>query len=1499
MQKVEGIGDCGLRIADCRFESTRATNPQSAIRSPQWRSLVTTFALIVLLCPVAAQGGDASEPDSFVVINEILADNGVSGRDPQGQYDDWIELYNGGDSPVNIGGMYLTDDLSVPTKWQFPVNAPALTTIASHGHLLIWADGDTADAGLHAGFRLSADGEQIGLFAADGMTQIDGFSFGKQAVDVSYGRYPDGDPNLQLLSPPTPQMSNVVIYQGIAEEAQISPASCLITTPISVTITTPTEGAEIYYTVDGTEPFSAGRGRPLGSAYTGPIRIARTVTLKAVAWRLGWKESPTRTERYVFIGSDLRNFSSPLPIAVVDTMSKAVSRPQVPAYGYFFDTDEQGRATIAEELDFAGRAAINIRGQSSSGFPKRQYHFETWDGRNKDKSVSILGLPAESDWVLQGSYSDKSLMRNVLPYHWSNDIGQYAPRTRLIELFLNTNDDTVAMSDYVGVYVLVEKIKLGPDRVDVGEPPAGGGSAITGGYLIKKDKTEGGDFVFSTSRGQSLVYADPNGYELSQQERDWIKSFVNAFETSLYAYNFTDPVNGYAKYADVDSFIDHHILVETAKNIDGFRISTYMHIDHDGKLHMGPIWDYDLSLGNADYLEGWIPSGWYYRQLGDGDYPYWRRLFLDPEFRMRYADRWFELRRDLFTTDRMMQIVENYAAVLDEPQARNFQRWAILGVYVWPNWFIAKTWREEVDWMKGWLTDRLKWMDSQIAIDCAPAPPSFSVQGGRVTPGFALTMTSAAGTIYYTLDGSDPRSAGQPTGATNTVRLVSENASKRVLVPTEPATDAWRGGAAFDDAAWTLVAGGPGGIGYERASGYQDYITGDVGSQMYNLRTGCLVRIPFLFQGNTADLASMTLRVRYDDGFIAYLNGVEIARRNFTGVPAWNSAAATINDDAAAINFENISVLSFAQALRKGDNILAIHALNESAGSSDFLISTELTADVLVQQETSGPKKYASPVPITQTSRVKARALSGTKWTALNEAVFAVGPVAQNLRISEIMYHPAETGNPDDPNMEFIELTNIGGESINLNLVKFANGIDFTFPSYVLASGGYCIVVRNMAAFQGKYGSGLPIVGEYTGSLNNAGERIELLDSVGAVVHNFHFEDNWFDTTDGLGFSLTVKDPGMADANAYDDKSLWRPSAKTGGSPGTDDSGQVPALGSVVINELLANSKGSGPDWIELHNTTDQPVDIGGWFLSDDANNLTMYEIAAGVSIPAGGYVVFYENRHFANPADPGSHGPFALSADGERLYLHSGSAGVLTGYSEQEEFGASEAGIALGRYEKSMGSYNFVALSEPTPGQANAAPQVGPVVINEIMYHPDALADAEYVELLNISDEPVTLYDTQQEAPWRFSNDAGINFLFPTDSPVTLAAGAYLLLVKDTALFSSKYTAPAGVQIVAWSLGSLPDSGEKVQLSKPGGLDEDGTRHWIRVDRVVYSDGSHPQDLAGGTDPWPIEADGQGSSLSRTTAGAYGNDPDNWHAAAPSPGQAVARPPRDPKPGR
>jgi hypothetical protein len=763
--------------------------------------------------------------------------------------------------------------------------------------------------------------------------------------------------------------------------------------------------------------------------------------------------------------------------------------------------------------------------------------------------------------------------------------------------------------------------------------------------------------------------------------------------------------------------------------------------------------------------------------------------------------------------------------------------------------------------------------------------------GGHAAANAALSM-QASGTVWYTLDDSDPRVPGTTPQASAGLTLIPENAPKRVFVPTKAIDDTWKTSLDFADSDWIS---GTGGVGYERATGYESYFSIDLRARMYNLNASCYIRVPFTVSAtDLAGLTNLTLRARYDDGFVAYLNGIEVQRDLFNGTPAWNSATNVNRPDQDAVNLTPFDLSAHIGKLHAGANLFAIQALNNATTSSDFLFSFELVADKAAPAGTTtnigvSPTavKYVTPVTLTNSVHVKSRVLSGGTWSALNEAVFAVGPVAQNLRISEVMFHPAQGGSPADPNTEFIELTNIGSSTINLGLVSFSDGVEFTFPSYDLAAGRYCLVVQDTAAFQAKYGSGLPVVGRYAGSLNNAGERIELVDAAGAVIHSFRFQDNWFDIADGQGFSLTIKDPKTADPNGYGDKSLWRPSAKTGGSPGTDDSGQVPALGSVVINELLANSQGSGVDWIELHNTTGQAINIGGWYLSDDANDLTKYKIGAGTSLPANGYIVFYEDRHFGNKSDPGCKVPFALSSNGETVYLHSGSAGVLTGYSEQEKFDASEAGVTLGRYEKSGGTYNFVALSTATPGAANAAPQIGPVVINEIMYHPDAPADAEYVELLNTSSSPVTLYDATEQAPWRFADDLGVELLLPTNPPVTLAAGEYLLLVKDLSQFSSKYTPAAGVKILAWTMGNLADSTSKIQLSKPGTLETDGKRHWIRVDRVVYSDGSHPQDFAGNTDPWPVKADGQGSSLSRTTSAAYGNDAANWHAATPSPGKA------------
>ncbi|UCG59434.1 MAG: lamin tail domain-containing protein, partial [Phycisphaerales bacterium] len=315
------------------------------------------------------------------------------------------------------------------------------------------------------------------------------------------------------------------------------------------------------------------------------------------------------------------------------------------------------------------------------------------------------------------------------------------------------------------------------------------------------------------------------------------------------------------------------------------------------------------------------------------------------------------------------------------------------------------------------------------------------------------------------------------------------------------------------------------------------------------------------------------------------------------------------------------------------------------------------------------------------------------------------------LRITEIMYHPADPapGAPyNDEDYEYIELRNVGAGPLSLAGVRLTEGVTFSFPSISLPAGDYVVVVKNQAAFSSRHTvpAGTQVLGPYDGQLSNGGEDVKLEDSTNSTILQFRYRDGWYDITDGDGFSLTVKDPANTDLNGWGDKATWRPSAAVGGSPGTDDTGQIPELGDVVINEILAHSHAAAPDWIELHNTTDHTINIGGWFLSDDDADLRKYEIADGKSIPAHGYVVFTEDVHFGGGA---ARVPFGLSENGETLYLHSGRDGELTGYSEQEKFGASQTGVAFGRYEKSTGTYNFVAMSVNTPGSANAYPKVGP----------------------------------------------------------------------------------------------------------------------------------------------------------------------------------------------
>lgn len=313
----------------------------------------------------------------------------------------------------------------------------------------------------------------------------------------------------------------------------------------------------------------------------------------------------------------------------------------------------------------------------------------------------------------------------------------------------------------------------------------------------------------------------------------------------------------------------------------------------------------------------------------------------------------------------------------------------------------------------------------------------------------------------------------------------------------------------------------------------------------------------------------------------------------------------------------------------------------------------------------------------------------------------------------------------------------------------------------------------------------------------------------------------------------------------------------------------------VVVNEILSNS-GTAPDWIELYNRSDEAIDIGGWFLSDSSTELAKYRIPTGTTIPANGYLVFYEDSNFGpDSTDPNRISGFGLSDNGETIYLTSAEDDVLTDYRFREDFNASLEGVTLGYYYKpGSDTYNFVPLQSATQAGENSAPIVGPIVISEIMYNPAGAGGAEYIELLNITDAPVTLFDADADKAWKFTD--GIEYEFPALSPLTMASGERVILTRSITDFHASFNVPVGTQVFEWTTGKLSGGGEVLQLGRPGPVNSLNETQYIRVDRVKYNNNA----------PWPTSPDGGGPSLTKIAEYQYGNDHLNWQASAASPGE-------------
>ncbi len=277
---------------------------------------------------------------------------------------------------------------------------------------------------------------------------------------------------------------------------------------------------------------------------------------------------------------------------------------------------------------------------------------------------------------------------------------------------------------------------------------------------------------FISSRTNVFFYVEPKGKSITPAQRAWLSNYVNRFEQALYGPDFRHPTNGYAAFIDLDSFIDHHLIVEATKNIDGFRFSTFFTKDRGGRLKMGPIWDWNLSFGNAKGKHGAEFEHWYWPLLDDKQYSWFRRLFEDPDFGQRYVDRWAELRANVFATSNLWARVGAMAAALKEPAARNFARWPVLETNITSEPIVGKTYEDQISYLKTWASNRLAWINAQFL------PPPLPLVETEVAAGSTLALTSAVGRVYFTLDGTDPRLPGgrlSPAARTNDLPLTVTN----------------------------------------------------------------------------------------------------------------------------------------------------------------------------------------------------------------------------------------------------------------------------------------------------------------------------------------------------------------------------------------------------------------------------------------------------------------------------------------------------------------------------------------------------------------------------------------------------------------------------------------------------------------------------------------------------------------------------------------------------
>ncbi|MGA2541271.1 MAG: CotH kinase family protein [Verrucomicrobiota bacterium] len=724
---------------------------------------------------------DRLAPPPSLEISEFMAANKTTLLDEDGDSSDWIEIYNGTSRAVDLSGWFLSAQAANLTQWAFPGYV-----LAAGDYLVVFASAKNRTAvtnQLHTNFKLPAAGGFLAL--VDPRTNLVSFfapAYPPQQTDISYGVDPVLLDAIGCYTTPTPGDPNATVGAGFTPEPVFSQPGGTFVNPFSLRVSAVLSNAVIRYTLDGTVPTD------VSPVLAGPLAITNTVQVRTRAFAPGLLPGLMHSESYIQITTDVAKITSGLPALLIYNFGAGVPSPaecvpyQFANFSFYEPTNGQTFLTNAPTL--SSRAGFHVRGSSTRDFAKQAWTVQFWDELDDSTDCSPLELPPGKDWVLYApDCFEPVLIHNPLIYELSNEIGRYAPRTRLLEVYINTAGGPVTTNNYNGIYVLEEKIKRGPDRIDIDklQPDDNTPPAVTGGYMLRIDRLSCGENGFNAA-GQTIVYGDPKESDILTPERapqaQYIQNFINAFGAALNSASYTNPALGYAAYIDVGSWIDHHILNLVAFNVDALRLSACFYKPRQGQLIFGPIWDFDRSQGSTDGRD-FSPFSW---RATTGDlgtdffnYAWWGRMFTDIDFWQKWIDRYEDLRTGLLSTNHIYADIDALVSQVAQEEPREIARW--------PGWTTPRsgtvsgsgysydfpgTYQGEVNFLKQWYRDRLQFMDTNLL-----AKPVFSSSGGSISPGMTLTINGPAGaTIYYCTDGSDPRLPG---GAVSPKALVYQS----------------------------------------------------------------------------------------------------------------------------------------------------------------------------------------------------------------------------------------------------------------------------------------------------------------------------------------------------------------------------------------------------------------------------------------------------------------------------------------------------------------------------------------------------------------------------------------------------------------------------------------------------------------------------------------------------------------------------------------------------